>query len=480
MNGPKQNIQLKQTQTLTVTPQMTQRLHILQCNQQQLEMEIQQMLDKNIMLSRPDDILFELDNSDFADEQQHETDSLADDIPEQPDADMGWEDCYDDDYHESFDDRPKKIDDVQGFQEDWVADTVSFDQSLLRAIELSALDTDEKQLASEVLAHLDDNYFLMLSVEQLAKSLKTSTETLQRVIDTIRYLDPAGVASQNIQECLLAQLLSLGNNSDSAVNAYEILNEYFDYIDKKPDFIRRRLALTNEAYDEAMQLIRSLSPYPNPSDNSIQQLIQPDVFVRKRMSMFFASPNRDARYDLAINETYAQLSNACKGDEKRYIKAQIQEAKFFLNALDQRQKTVVRVANAIVMHQQDYFLEGDAAMRPLQMKAIADMLDLNESTISRAVSGKYLSFNAQLIELRYFFSQDLSGQESDDEVAASATAAKAKIKAIIAAEPPQTPLSDNKIEKLLKEQGIEISRRTVAKYREALGIAKTSQRKQAN
>lgn len=483
MNGPKQGIQLKQTQTLAVTPQMTQRLHILQCNQQQLEMEIQQMLDKNIMLDRPDGMDFEADytdhlGDDFADNAEQP--SLEDDIPDNPDADIDWEDLYDDDFRESFDDRPKKMEDVDGFQEDWVADHVSFDQRLIQAIALSPLSSDEKQLAEQVLQQLDDDYFLIQPLDKLAKTLKADLETLQHVVNTIRYLDPAGVASQNMQECLLAQLLSLNNNSAAAVDAYEILNDYFDYIDKKPDFIRRRLGLSEADYHDAMQLIRSLSPYPNMDSDSLHQLIQPDVFVRQRMGMFFASPNHDARYDLAINEDYASLSYACKGDEKRFVKAQLQEAKFFLSALDQRQKTVIRVANAIVMHQQDYFTEGDTAMRPLQMKTIADMLDLNESTISRAVRGKYLSFNQRLIELRYFFSQDLSEQADNEDIAASATSAKARIKAIIADEPPEKPLTDSKIEKILNDQGIDISRRTVAKYRESLGIAKTSERKRKN
>lgn len=479
MNAPKQGIQLKQTQTLAVTPQMTQRLHILQCNQQQLQTEIQQMLDKNIMLSRIDDSMdFELGDDDFADEFDTNSDSLVDEIPEQLDVDADWDNVYDD-YRETFDDRPKKIDDVDGFQEDWVADSASFDECLLQAIYLSPLSDEDKQLALKVLQHLNDDYFLDQPVAQLAKTLNADVDKLQSVVNCIRYLDPPGVASQNIQECLLAQLLSLGNNGEAAVNAYEILNDYYDYIDKKPDFIRRRLALSQAEYDTAMQLIRTLSPYPKPPDESTHQLILPDVFVRQRMGMFFASANHDARYDLAINEDYAELSKACKGDEKSFMKAQLQEAKFFLSALDQRQKTVVRVANAIVMHQQDYFLQGDTAMRPLQMKVVADMLGLNESTISRAVNGKYLSFKKNLIELRYFFSQNLSRQNStpDDDVAASATAAKAHIKAIIADESPKKPLSDSKIEQLLKTQGIDISRRTVAKYRESLGIPKTSERK---
>lgn len=483
-----QSVRLKQTQTLAVTPQMTQRLHILQCNQQQLAVEVQQMLDKNIMLEQVGE--FELDYS-LDDDLDYDTrlgddfDSIPEDFGDAPDADMAWEDLYDDDYMESFDNQPKKIDDVDSFQDDWVPDVQSFDARVEEAIYLSPLNKKEQQLARGILAHLDSDYFLAEPVEQLAKKLRTDMATLQYVLGVLRHLDPAGVACEGIRECLLAQLHSADNNSDTAVDAHEILSDYYDYIDKKPEFIRRRLGLSNAEYDDAMQLIRGLSPYPDPTSASTAQLIKPEVFVRQRMGVFYASANQDARFDLAVNDAYATLTKQCKGDEKHFMKAQLQEAKFFLDALDQRHKTVVRVANAIVIQQQDYFFGGEKAMRPLVMREIAEQLDLSESTISRAVNGKYLSFNQRLIELRFFFTQGLSTTESDDDfdalfsddIATSATAAKAYIKEIVEAEPPRKPLSDSKIEAKLKEKGINISRRTVSKYREAMGIPKTSLRK---
>lgn len=489
MNMPKQGqaIQLKQTQTLTVTPQMTQRLHILQCNQQQLGMEIQQMLDKNIMLEQSDglDLDYQPDYEVDLANGDDLFDSMPDDFGDAPDADMAWEDIYDDDYLESFNNQPKKMEDIEGFQDDWVSDELSFDARLERAIYLSPLSQEEQKLARNILAHLDSDYFLIDSVEQLARKLRTEMSVLRHVLDVLRHLDPAGVACEGVRECLLAQLRSSENNSNTAVDAHEILSDYFDYIDKKPAFICRRLGISESEYNEAMQLIRSLSPYPDMASTSNAQLIKPEVFVRQRMGVFYASPNQDARFDLAVNESYATLTKHCKGDEKHFMKAQLQEAKFFLDALEQRHKTVVRVANAIVMQQQEYFIEGEKAMRPLVMREIAEQLELSESTISRAVNGKYLSFNQHLIELRFFFTQGLSVEvdkmDSDDpfieDVATSAMAVKAHIKEIIATEPPRKPFSDSKIEAQLKEKGIEISRRTISKYREAMGVPNASQRK---
>ncbi len=403
-------------------------------------------------------------------------------MDDNPEADMTWEDIYDDDYLDGFANQPKKIEDTEGFQEDWVADSASFDTRLEQAIYCSPLNVEEQAIAKLILEHLDDNYFLSVTPQELAKTLKIDDKKVVYVIDIIKHLDPAGVASSGIQDCMLAQLHSADNNSDTAVNAHEILSEYFDYIDKKPGFIQKRLAISDSEYNRAMQLIRGLSPYPNPAESSSAQLIKPDVFVRKRMGFYFASPNKDARFDLSVNESYAELTQHCQGDEKHFMKAQLQQAKFFIDALSQRYKTVVRVANAIVMEQQDFFTAGEKAIRPLVMREIAEHLDLSESTISRAVNGKYLSFKGRLIELKYFFVQGVSGaaggdDASDAEPATSSTAVKAHIKEIIDQEPPKKPLSDSKIEAALKALGIDISRRTVAKYRESLGIPKMSQRK---
>lgn len=481
--APKQGVQLKQTQTLSVTPQMQQSLKVLQCNQLELEQEISRMLDENIMLERPDGEDFQYDSLS-ADEGETfddvSADALGDEIPEHIDSDIEWEDLYDD--REDYD-NGSHHEDTEGFQDNWVADSESFDEQLEQAIHLAPLNSEEKRLATAVLAHLDERYFLTIAHDKLAKKLKTDLETLQGVIDIIKHLDPPGIACQDIRECMLAQLHSLPEFTDTVGDAHDILSEYFTYIGQKESLIRQRLHLSQTAFDNAMRLIRSLSPYPNTSGETVSGSIRADVFVRERMGIFYASTNQDARHDIGINEDYAAMTQLCKGDEKRFMSAQLQAAKFFLRALDQRRQTILRVTNAIVMQQQEYFVSGDKALRPLLMREIAEQLELAESTISRAVNGKYLSFEHRLIELRTFFSSDLSGDgsgEADGEVAASAAAVKALIKELIADEPPKKPLSDSRLEKILQEKGIDIARRTIAKYRESMGIPATSKRKRRN
>lgn len=480
MKAAKQGIQLKQTQTLAVTPQLQQRLKILQCNQQDLLVEINQMLEKNIMLDYQHDEfgIVEL-NTDEEENRTEEALTYLDDIPLSLSIDSDWDQLYDDDFAVRMDNE------TEGFQEDWVAETASFDQLIMSAIYLSHLSDEDKQVAQLILAQLDDNYYLQLTIAELSGLLKVPEKKLKDIIDVIRHLDPPGVASRSPRECLLAQLYHLEDNSEVAVNAHEILSEYFDYIDEKPKLIQRRLAITETEFAAALDLIRRLSPYPDNLSHTITGYIKADIFVRERMGFFYASGHQDPRFDLGVNESYAELIDSCQGDEKHFMQAQLQEAKFFLKALDQRQKTILRVANAIVMHQQDFFAKGVKFMKPLTMTSLAELLDLNESTISRTVSGKFLLFNHQLLSLRSFFSLDLSdkvsltGTSSDEQetIASSATSIKAFIKEFIENEDRKKPLTDSKIEKMLKEKGVNIARRTIAKYRESLGIAKTSERK---
>lgn len=486
MSAPKQGIQLKQTQTLTVTPQMQHSLKVLQCNRQELEQEIARMLDENIMLERldnDDDFQFS-DSNDYADEYGEDfadnVGELSDDIPDIIDCDVAWEELYDspEDYE-----RGGNGEDSEGFQEGWVEDSVSFDEQLERNLLFCELDDKDRAVATAVLSHLDDNYFLALPMDKLAKKLKITPRSLTKIIEVIKHLDPPGVASQNIQECLLAQLHCLPRFDEVVGDAHDMLSEYFSYIGEKDSLIKQRLGLDERAFDQAMQLIRTLSPYPRTENNSQGRQIRPDVFVHERMGMFYASLNQDKRYDIGINEEYAEMTPQCHGDEKRFMQAQLQTAKFFLRALDQRHQTILRVSNAVIMEQQDYFNEGDKALKPLLMKDLAEILDLAESTISRAVNGKYLSFNRRLIELRHFFSNEASKSEAHNvgnDSGGSATAVKALIKEMIDNEMPRKPLSDSKIEKELQAQGIDIARRTVAKYRESMGIPPTSKRKRRN
>lgn len=476
MNSPKQQVDLKQQQQLTLTPQLKQSLHILMLNQAELEEEIELMLEKNVMLERLDN---EADNAKYEDESNG-FDELAGDIelseisqtslPEELEFDANWQDFFEPEssYETSGSD--------EGFQFERVGDICSFDEQLETALLQAGFSDKQQMMVEAVLKHLDENYFLSgIEPAMLAKKIKVSLEDLMQVINIIRHLDPPGVASKNIAECMLAKLHVLNNCQEAHINAHEIIENYLPYLGQKDELIKQRLAITDTEFTEALFVIRELSPYPFERNLVSAQTIKPDIYVRKKMGFFYASMNLDKRFDVAINEEYAALSKQALGDDKTFITAQLQEAKWFIQALDKRQKTVLRVANAIVMHQQDFFVDGEVAIKPMDMAVIAEQLEVNESTVSRAVNGKYLSFNHQLYELKFFFSQQIGKSESGESI--SSTSAKALIKTLIEAENSQKPLSDLAIEETLKSKGIDIARRTVAKYRESLGFVSSSKRK---
>lgn len=477
MSGQKQQIQLKQSQALNLTPQLEKSLQILQYNHQELQMAVTDMLANNVMLTASDNEEMLDDLLDIEHHVDEIDDSLTtlEEIPKQLDADMEWEQVYD------IEPSTASTAGHSDFDDNRYAGQLSLDEQIENAIYMAFNHSEDFALAQLVLTNLDEHYFLSHSPEQLAKQHHVDLQRLTAVIETIKHLEPAGVASQTIQECLLAQLHRLPDYHDSIADAHEILSDYFAYIGKKPELIMKRLDLSPAEYEAAQAVIQQLSPYPNEDyQKATAQLIKPDVYVHQRMGIFYASLNEDARFDIHINQDYAALAKQCKGDEKYFITSQLQEAKSFIRALEQRNQTILRVANAIVLHQQNYFVSGDFAMQPLLMQDVAQLLQLHESTVSRTVNGKYLSFNRELIELRHFFSKAVPLRQTDeqDKTGVSMHAIKTKISELIQQEDSQKPLSDTKIEKILSDEGIDISRRTISKYREQLGFLKSSKRKQ--
>ncbi|PIE45459.1 MAG: RNA polymerase sigma-54 factor [Gammaproteobacteria bacterium] len=464
-----QSTRLKQDQALALTPRLIQSIGLLQLNHQELTQEITQMLENNIMLRQKDAMVqVVLDNNE-------KKEPVEDTILDELDADTSWEDYYDDElcYRSS----PKSASDPDTYHSDnlFVSRT-SFDDKIIRAIRYGQMPDDEQALALQILASLDEHYFLTQSDESLSKQLGINKRQLRYLIEIIKHLDPPGIASRDIRECMLAQLHCLPDYSDDLGNAHDILTDYFHYIGHKETMIARRLRLSNSEMIEAMRIIRSLNPYPNSdADDNSPNTIWPDVYIHQRMGIYYASLNPDFRTNIEINETYVKLADCCSGDEKLFIRAQLQTAKFFLNALAQRQSTILRVSNAVIVHQQGFFTHGDKALKPLTLKNIADILGIHESTVSRAISGKYCYFDHKLIALGHFFSQKVSAGAQH-----SAKSVQAYIKSFVESEDARNPLSDVQLADKLAGEGIAISERVIAKYREHLGIAKRSRRRQKN
>ena len=283
------------------------------------------------------------------------------------------------------------------------------------------------------------------------------------------------IAARDLEECLNLQIAALPADTPWREELQKIMQRYFGFISKNPAMIRQRLGMNEATYNHAIALLRSLDPRPGQSyTEQAPQYIEPEIIVREKNGISYIETGENIRPELTINQDYAKIAESAKGADKTLLQAQLQEARWFLTAIDKRADTIRRVAHIIVALQQDFFQEGEAAMRPLSRQKVAEMLDIHESTVSRAVNGKYLICKRGIFELRYFFSAQLENSEGDDQ---SIIAIKALIAEIINGEKPEKPLSDQKITDLLNEQGHKIARRTVTKYRESMDIPTTTLRR---
>lgn len=476
--------QLKTTQNLALTPELKDSLAILQCSRLELEMRLQTMLSENIMLTTQQEAII----MDFSIEDDYVS---YDDVPTDLDIDANWED-FDDDYAADLVDTSKCeeetwesestsafTDDVfagqEAFDADWIGAVDSFETRLLDAIAFAGFSDEEFQLVQAILDHTDEHYFFTGDLLKLGRKVGMTKAEAEQVRQKLIHLDPCGIGAEGVRECLMAQIQTSSLNDTTAQNAYVLLKEYYDFLSVKPELARRRLGISEEEMRAAMKLIATFEPYPNTDKENAVAPIKPDVYVRPRMGIFYASTNEDPRFDLVIDESYASLIKQTKGDERKYLSAQLSEAKQLLIALDRRQSTLLRVTNAIVIHQQSYFTKGESALKPLLHKDIAETLELHESTVSRTVSGKYLAFEHRLIPLRDLFSQ--SSKSVQGEEAVSVATIKATIKSLIEAEDQKKPYSDSALEKKLQESGYDVPRRTVAKYRDECQLATARERK---
>lgn len=294
----------------------------------------------------------------------------------------------------------------------------------------------------------------------------------------VQQLDPPGVGARDVQECLRIQLSQLDNSVDARETAIRIVDERFDYLAKRDlAGISRGLGMDKSEIHEALSLIKTLSPRPGTAIGSGDgDYVIPDLVVRKINDIWRVELNPEAVPKLYLNRTYSDLVDKADDDSKSYIRAQTREAKWLIKSVESRYDTLLKVGRTIMAEQLEFLEKGEESMRPLILADIASQIDMHESTVSRATTQKFILTPQGLFELKFFFSSQLVS--ADGSEAASSTAIRAVIKRLIQAEPPQKPLSDSKLTKLLEDEGYKVARRTVAKYREGMGIPGSSERKQ--
>ncbi|GAB7218579.1 RNA polymerase factor sigma-54 [Vibrio comitans] len=476
-------LQLKFGQQLAMTPQLQQAIRLLQLSSLELQQEIQEALDSNPLLQVVEDNDQTDDKTESSQEPSAETviEASAQDsaelmatnsIGEDLAMDTSWEDVYSSNSGNTGIAADDELPIYQGETQ------TSLYDHLLWQLELTPFTETDHAIAIAIIDAIDDRGFLTLSTADITASLSLpdieEDETVA-VLKRVQQFEPLGVGSRNLQECLLLQLNALPDDTPRKQQACEILENYIEHLANRDyKMIVKETKLKESDLIAVLQLIQQLDPRPGSQigENDIEYVI-PDVNVIKVNGKWTVFLNNTSTPKLEVNQHYATITGA-NSDDNQYIKDQLQEAKWLIKSLENRNDTLLKVARCIVETQQEFFDKGEEAMQPMILNDVAQAIDMHESTISRVTTQKYMHTPRGIFELKYFFSSHVSNDEGEDK---SSTAIRALIKKLVAEENSAKPLSDNKIATLLAEQGVKVARRTVAKYRESLGIAPSSQRK---
>jgi RNA polymerase sigma-54 factor len=476
----KQTLQLKLTQHLTLTPQLQQSIRLLQLSTLELNQELERFLAENPLLERDEG---EEDGAPAARLNGASTvstvtvDTAPPEAPPPPEDDL--RPTADDWYLETGGSSPARDDSDEAEYPQLAAESPSLREHLLQQLSLMALPDRDRSLIALLVDALDDDGYLTQPLEEIAAmlpaELAVDPDELAIALKHLQNLDPTGVGARSPAECLELQLVALTESTPALPIALRIVREHLPLLAAR-DFAKlKKLVGCDEAVlRTAHRLIQSLNPRPGAAYSALEtRYVVADVVVRKVKGVWSASLNPDAMPKLRINRVYADILQSNRGHGGQ-LTSQLQEARWLIKNVQQRFETIQRVSQSIVDRQRHFFDHGEVAMRPLVLREIADALGLHESTVSRVTTQKFMATPRGIFELKYFFGSHVATETGG---ACSATAIRALIKQLVAAEDAKKPLSDSKISQILGQQGIVVARRTIAKYRESLHIPPVNLRK---
>ena len=457
----KQSLQLNIGQHLTLTPQLQQAIRLLQLSTVDLQQEIQLIVESNPMLeSTP---------------VEEKDDSSSSRQPVDEFGDFQWSQLYQGSKSNHFDDGDYNFDNLH-------CTTMNLLDHLRWQLELSPMTDIDRVIATTIIDAINDDGFLTISPEELHSSLNSEEfpidfDELEAVRHKIQLFDPVGCASANLAETLLVQINQLELGADKLALIKKIISEDMDLLGQHNyKQLMKNHQISEQAIDDSFKIIQGLHPKPgNLINQEIAEYVIPDITVKKLNTEWKVYLNQGVLPKLSINNQYAALiQRADNSIDNQFLKNNLQEARWFLKSIQSRQETLLKVATCIVDYQKGFLEFGEEAMKPLVLNDIALALDMHESTISRVTTQKFMHTPRGVFELKYFFSSHVN---TDNGGECSSTAIRAVIKKLILAENRKKPLSDSKIVDMIAQQGIKIARRTVAKYREAMGIAPSNERK---
>jgi RNA polymerase sigma-54 factor len=476
----KQTLQLKLSQHLTLTPQLQQSIRLLQLSTLELNQELEKFLAENPLLEREDAeapaaVPLHV-NGEPASTLQPSAEHAEQETPAQADtfsADLDWS-------GDGGSSAGARDDSDESDYSQVAADTPNLREHLHRQLTLTKLETRDRALVAFLIEALDEDGYLTQPLGELEQiipeEMQLEPEELQIALKHVQNLDPTGVGARNCSECLELQLLAMPESTPVRATALALVRSHLELLAAR-DFARLKKALQcgDEELRQAQKLIQSLNPRPGSAFTPLEtRYVVPDVVVKKVKGVWVASLNPDALPKLRINRMYADILQNNRGQSGGHLSHQLQEARWLIKNVQQRFETILRVSQAIVDRQRHFFEHGEVGMRPLVLREIANTLGLHESTVSRVTTQKFMLTARGIFELKYFFGSHVATETGG---ACSATAIRALIKQLVAAEDAKRPLSDSKISEILGQQGIMVARRTIAKYRESLQIPSVSMRK---
>jgi len=451
------SLQLRLTQKLALSPQLQQAIRLLQLNRLELREYIQDALDSNPILER-----IEGDESGESSETTEQQD---------------WE------VERLGNEQWMESSSFEGYSgETQIADTSadSLREHLLWQINLAHFSDEDAAIAQAIVYDLDEDGYLHDNIEtiraSLAPELLVEEDEVLAVLHRVQRLEPVGVATRNAAECIRVQLSALPSDTKARDLALRISKDYLEQVARHDiDELRKRTGANDEAIAAALELIQSLEPRPGSRyDNRRDEYLVPDVYATRIDDEWRVTLNPENEPGLKLNNYYIDLLRKSGGKDADYLRGRLQEARWLMSSLELRNQTLIRVSQSIVEFQEDFLEQGEMAMKPLILKEISEAIGVHESTVSRATTRKYMLTPRGLFELKYFFSSHV---QTDHGGTMSATAVKARLHLLLEKEPPGSPLSDQDLSELLRQTGIIVARRTVAKYRESLGIGSSNERR---
>lgn len=472
------DLTIEQTQKLVMTPELIQAIQILQFNTQELDSYVQEQLLVNPVLEQGS-----LSQGESG--ENRESGSESSEVPaaselSSRDNDIDWTEYlknrqYDDISYRQWE--YKDPDEKENAYEQYTTSDVTLPEHLMFQLQFASHKKGCRNVGRYIIESLDENGYMTLTIDEIARATGAPANKVEEVLDIIHTFDPSGVGARDLRECLLIQLEQKGILDELFE---KVLNEHLeDLAANRLGVISRAMGITVKEVQEMADMIKSLEPKPGRqfASQTDTRYIVPDVLVERVDDDYVVTVNDSSSPHLMVSSYYEKLLTEAEKDSNlsKYLTDRLNSAMWLIKSIDQRKQTIYNVVEAVVKYQKEFFDRGSKYLKTLTLKQIAEEVGIHESTVSRSINGKYLQSPMGVFEIKYFFSGGVTGGQSGEGI--SSKSIKSFIKEIVDSEDPKSPYSDQDMVKMLKEKGIDISRRTVAKYRDEMHILSSSKRR---